>query len=325
LKSTSLVRFIEPMECLLVSKLPQSSGWTWEIKLDGYRALAVKNGTKLTLFSRRKNSLNIKFPSIAAALPDLPAGTVLDGEVVALDDNGRPIFNLLQKFRSASSRIQYHVFDLPYLDGKDLTKYPLKKRRKLLQELQIENDRIKVVKHADVDPATVLAVAKKEKLEGIIGKRVESHYQIGQRTGDWIKLRINLGQEFVIGGYTPSPLGVDAILIGYYEKKKLIYVARVRNGFVPASRKSMFEIVKNLHGEKCSFANLPEHHRTQWGEGLTAEKMKECIWIKPKLVAQIEFLEWTTSNHLRHATFMGLRNDKVASKVFKEDPSESLD
>jgi ATP-dependent DNA ligase len=133
-----------------------------------------------------------------------------------------------------------------------------------------------------------------------------------------VKHRVNLGQEFVIGGYTPGAHGIDAIIIGYYRGRDLIYVARTRNGFVPASRRNVFELLRGLHIEECPFTNLPETRKARWGEAMTAEKMKESVWVRPELVAQINFLEWTDSDHLRHSKFMGLREDKHARRIRKE-------
>jgi ATP-dependent DNA ligase len=133
-------------------------------------------------------------------------------------------------------------------------------------------------------------------------------------------MRINRGQEFVIGGYTPSPKNFDALIFGYYEGDRLIYVARTRNGFTPALRDELFKSFRGLRIDKCPFANLPEPKSGRWGVGLTAEKMKECRWLKPMLVGQFEFVEWTPDNHLRHSRFMGLREDKKATNVERESP-----
>jgi ATP-dependent DNA ligase len=127
----------------------------------------------------------------------------------------------------------------------------------------------------------------------------------------------------VIGGYTPGPHGLDAIIVGYYRGDDLIYVARTRNGFVPASRRSVFEKLRPLITPECPFVNLPETHKARWGEALSAEKMKKCVWVRPELVAQIEFLEWTESDHLRHSRFVGLRDDKDPRSVVKEYSGES--
>jgi bifunctional non-homologous end joining protein LigD len=134
-------------------------------------------------------------------------------------------------------------------------------------------------------------------LEGIVAKRADSSYQPGRRTGVWSKYRFNRSQEFVIGGYVPSHLGIDSLVIGVYRGKNLYYAARVRAGFNPATRWQVFEAIQYLISTKCPFVNLPEKEPGRWGEGLTAEKMKECVWLKPEAVAEIEFLEWTGADH----------------------------
>jgi len=253
------------------------------------------------------------------SLANLPAGTVVDGEVVAIDESGRPNFNLLQNFRSAASRIQYHIFDVLCYQGRDLTRLPLVERRALLKSIvSIQNPRIKIADYVEATPTDLLSAVRKQGLEGIIGKRKDSLYEPGKRSGAWIKYRINRGQELVIGGYVPGPHGLDSIIVGYYKGDDLVYVARVRNGFVPASRRQIYEKLRSLETPACPFVNLPETHRSRWGEGLTAEDMKKCVWVRPKLVAQIEFLEWTESDHLRHSKFVGLREDKDPRRVVKE-------
>src|SRR6266513_3128944 len=175
--------FVEPMECLSVSKLPEGLEWLWEIKLDGYRALAVKSGTGVTLFSRRRKSLNRQFPYIVEALADLPAGTVVDGEVVAIDESGRPDFNLLQKVRTEASRIQYYIFDLLCWKDRDLTRLPLIERRMLLNALLVVNDkRIRIADYVEAAPRDLLAAVREQGLEGIVGKQKDSHYQPGKRS-----------------------------------------------------------------------------------------------------------------------------------------------
>src|SRR5258706_15844910 len=164
----------------------------------------------------------------------------------------------------------------------------------------------------------MLAAVRRQQLEGVIGKRKDSLYEAGKRSGAWVKMRINKGQEVVIGGFMPGPQGVDSIIVGYYRGKDLYYVARVRNGFVPATRRMVHEKLKPLVTDKCPFVNLPETGRARWGEILDAEKMKKCVWVHPKLVAVIEFLEWTESDRLRHSKFVALRDDKNPREVVKE-------
>src|SRR4029077_341012 len=175
LKLTSLppkpAVFIEPMECLAVSKLPDSANLVWEIKIDGYRAIAVKNGDRVNLYSRTRNSFNSKFNYVVDALNDMPEGTVLDGELVAIDDDGRPNFNLLQNFRAGASHIQYYVFDLLCLNNRDTKKLPLIERRRLLKSLSFKDQRIKILDYVEAEPSELLQVVREQKLEGIVGKR----------------------------------------------------------------------------------------------------------------------------------------------------------
>src|SRR5438309_3342828 len=235
------------MECLSVSKLPEAATWIWEIKIDGYRALAVKSSTGLTLFSRRRKSLNRQFPYIVEALADLPGGTVVDGEIVAIDESGRPNFNLLQNFRAEASRIQYYVFDLLCWKDRDLTRVPLVERRALLKSLVVIPDkRIRIADYFEAAPKDLLSAVREQRLEGMIGKRKDSHYQPGKRSGAWIKHRVNRGQEFVIGGYFPGPHGLDSIIVGYYKGNDLIYVVRARNGIAPATRRRTVEKLRSL-------------------------------------------------------------------------------
>ncbi len=315
--------FIEPMECLSVSRLPEGAPWIWEIKLDGYRALAVKSPTGVTLFSRNRKSLNRQFPYIVEALAHLPEGTVVDGEVVAIDDNGRPDFNLLQNSRAEASRIHYYVFDLLCWNDRDLTRVPLVERRGLLKALVgVRDERIRIADYVEAAPNALLAAVREQGLEGIIGKQKDSHYQPGKRSGAWVKYRVNRGQEFVIGGDFPGPHGFDSLIVGYYDGDKLMYVARTRNGFVPASRRQVFSKLKHLATPNCPFVNLPETRRSRFGEELNAEKMRKAVWLKPEAVAQIEFLEWTEGDRLRHSKFVGLRKDKNPRSVVKEQAGE---
>jgi len=307
------------MECLAVSKLPDGPQWVYEIKLDGYRAEAIRTVEGVAFYSRNGKSLNRKFPYIVEALSDLPADTVVDGELVALDDSGRPEFNRLQNYSGAAEHIRYFVFDVIVLKARDLTRLQFSERRKLLASLPFTNQRIAISKYLSVSAETMLAAVKAQGLEGVVAKRLDSLYESGKRTGAWVKFRVNAGQEFVIGGYTPGPNGIDAIIVGYYRGHDLIYVARTRNGFVPASRRSVFQRLRDLRIEDCPFANLPETRKARWGEAMTAEKMKECVWVRPALVAQIEFLEWTDADHLRHSKFVGLREDKDPRQVVKEN------
>jgi ATP-dependent DNA ligase len=248
-----------------------------------------------------------QYPYILEALSDLPENTVVDGEIVALDKAGRPNFNLLQHSRSLASRICYFVFDLLVYENRDLTRLRFAQRREIMNSvLKFSSPRIRFSQYFETSAQEMVRATSQQSLEGVIAKRKDNRYEAGKRSGSWAKYRLNRGQELVIGGYVPGSHGMDSIIVGYYRANELVYVARVRNGFVPATRRQVFDKLQSLVTPNCPFVNLPEISRSRWGEGLTAEDMKKCVWVRPELVAQTEFLEWTESDHLRHSKFAGL-------------------
>ena len=199
---------------------------------------------------------------------------------------------------------------------------PLSERRTFLQQFVTPSSRIRISEQFQVSAAEMLAAVRQQKLEGVVAKLKDSVYQPGKRTGAWIKYRVNRGQELVTGGYMPGPHGFDSLIVGYYRDDDLVHVARVRNGFVPASRRQVFEKIRGLVSSEMPFVNLPDEKESRWGDSLTAEKMKQCIWLRPKIVAHVEFLEWTGGDRLRHSKFVGLRDDKDPRMVVKEVAGE---
>ncbi len=195
---------------------------------------------------------------------------------------------------------------------------PLIERRKLLKSITLRSERIRLSEQFDISAADMVSAVRQQGLEGVVSKQKTSVYDQGKRTGSWSKMRINKGQEFVIGGFIPGPHGVGSIIVGYYRGKDLVYVARVRNGFVPATRRMVYEKLKPLITDKRPFVNLPETGRARWGEILDEEKMKKCVWVRPKLVAVVEFLDWTEADRRRHSKFVALRVDKKPREVIKE-------
>ncbi|MGA2580193.1 MAG: non-homologous end-joining DNA ligase [Bryobacteraceae bacterium] len=313
-------RFIEPMLLLRTEKLPEGPDWFHELKFDGYRALAIKAGGKVHLRSRNDNDFNGRYPSIVKALGVMPEDTVIDGEVVALDPDGKPSFNLLQNYGFAVAPLHFFIFDLLVLKGRDVMQEPLTERRELLEKHVFPKmeEPIRYSPLLEASLKDLIQSVKAQGLEGLVAKRRASKYEPGLRSGAWQKMRVNARQELVIGGYTASPKNFDALVIGYYQDGKLMYAARTRNGFTPASRVELFKKIKPLEIADCPFANLPEKKAGRWGAGLTATKMAECRWLKPVLVAQFEFVEWTEDVHLRHSRFMALRDDKKAKDVRRE-------
>jgi bifunctional non-homologous end joining protein LigD len=311
------VEFIQPMLAETASELPKASDeWVYEIKLDGYRCLAGRDSRDAKLWSRRGNLFTRDFPGIARACASLPDDTLIDGEIVAFDAQGQVSFNLLQHRRSRASAIRLYAFDLLIYRGHSTVGMELLERRKLLsQALRPLSDSIQLSESFEADPAELLRAAKKLGLEGIVAKRKRSLYEPGKRSRAWLKYKVNKGQELVIGGYTRgNPF--DAVVVGYYQDEKLLYAGKVRNGFVPRVRRELASRLKPLEIDLCPFANLPEKKRTQWA--LTSEEMKKCVWLRPELVAQIEFTEWTPDGHLRQATFAGLREDKGVKDIVRE-------
>lgn len=312
--------FVPPMLARPANELPSGAGWTYELKLDGYRALVLKTRTVVTLFSRRGNNLSNTYPTITRAFSFLPDDTMVDGELVVLDEEGRPTFSALHKSRFTPDALHFYVFDLLAYQRRDVRKLPLMQRRELLEQYVLKGmrDPIRLSVVFNASPQRLIAAAKKSGLEGVVGKRADSRYESGERSGAWVKYKTNKGQELVIGGYKPGTTGFDYLLVGYYEGKHLIFIAKIRNGFTPSLRLEVAKTFPRLRTSVCPFANLPEPASARRGEAITAEVMKKIQWLRPKLVAQIEFTEWTNGNHLRHSKFVGLRNDKIPREVGKE-------
>jgi ATP-dependent DNA ligase len=211
--------------------------------VDGNRAIAFKSGKRLHPRSRNDNDFSVRYPAVLDGLAKLPDDTVIDGEIIALDDEGRPSFNRLQNYGSAPGAVLYFVFDVMVLAGRDVMREPLRVRRELL-ETKILTKLAEPVRYAaplDAPLPMLIASVKANKLEGLVAKRLDSRYEPGMRSGAWLKMRLNQGQEFVIGGYTVGTKNFDALILGYYEGDRLMYVARTRNGFTPTMRQQLFK------------------------------------------------------------------------------------
>jgi bifunctional non-homologous end joining protein LigD len=313
--------FVEPMLLVRVETLPDDAArWEYQLKFDGYRAIAFKTGGKVFLRSRNDNDFNRRYPTVMPGLANLPNETVIDGEVVALDEEGRPSFNALQNYNGSGTPIFYYVFDVIVLGGRDVKGQPLEDRRELLEQKVLPKlaEPVRYTGTLEANLRDLIHSVKAQGLEGLVAKRRGSRYEPGLRSGAWLKMRTDRSQEFVIGGYTIGTKTFDALVLGCYEGNRLIYVARTRNGFTPGIREQVFKKFRGLEIAECPFANLPEARSGRWGQGLTKAKMADCRWLKPVLVGQFEFLEWTEDNHLRHSRFVGLRDDKPARAVTRE-------
>jgi DNA ligase D-like protein (predicted ligase) len=290
-----------------------------DFRFDGYRCIVVKVGQEVTLFSRHKKVLNKRFPGVVDTFASLDGDFVLDGELVALDSQGKPSFQLLQGAFSQSLRIYFCAFDFLNRDGELLVNLPLSRRRELLESLlTAPKDPLRLSPLLQGQSGEILEAVRGLGLEGVVAKRIDSAYESGERSGAWIKHRTNMEQEFVIGGYIPGSRGFDVLLVGIYENNELVFVAKVKNGFVPRNRDEVFSALQKLRVVQCPFKNLPEMNASRWGESLTAEKMNQCRWVKPKLICQVALVEWTDAGHLRHCTFVGIRRDKKPAEVVRE-------
>ena len=307
------------MAAEIVDRLPEGDEWIYEVKFDGYRAEVIKNGDTLQLRSRNDKDLTATYPGVRDAGLRLRArSAVVDGEVVAIDANGHPSFQALQhRGAHPGHTVVFFAFDLLHLDGEDLVGRPLNERRALLDRV-VGASGILLSEPLRGSAQHVIDAVRSLGLEGVIAKKWSSRYVAGQRSSAWVKLKLDKQQEFVVGGYRPGPNGVDALLAGYYEGRELRFAGKVRAGFTPHVRRDVAAALRPLETERCPFVDLPSSKTSHWGGGVTAEQMQEMRWVKPTLVAQIRFVEWTADGHLRHAAFLGLRTDKAARGVRRE-------
>jgi DNA ligase D-like protein (predicted ligase) len=313
------VRLLEPMMAVPSSTLPEGRPWTYEVKWDGYRALAyIRNGT-ITLRSRNLKDFTAAYPEVVKTLQTITAGAaILDGEIVALDEDGRPSFQALQHRTVRPHAVAYYVFDILHLDGRDVLRESLEMRRDLLTST-VKGSRVLLSTELPGSPAEIVAAVKRLGLEGVVAKRRKSIYEPGRRSHAWIKVRFSLRQEFVIGGYVPDGKTFDSVLVGYYDTTRgLLCAGKVRAGFTPALRRAVSVELERHRTRRCPFTNLPNSRKSHWGEGITAEEMAMLFWVKPVIVAEVAFTEWTSDGSLRHAAFVALREDKPASDVRRD-------
>ena len=322
--------FVPPMKPKLVTHVPTHGEWALELKFDGYRVIAVKDGGEVQLYSRNEKPL--RFPEISKAIAALPCrSAVLDGEIVALDETGRPSFQLLQaremgdSAAGEASLICAYFFDLIHLDGKDLGSLPLAERKNQLAALlNGVGDPLRFSTNLPGDASAVMAQVKARGLEGIVAKLSDSRYEPGLRTGSWLKLKFSNDQEFVIGGYT-EPQGsrshFGSVLVGYFENEKLRFAGKVGTGFSERLLQALFRRFQNLRIPGCSFVDLPSKSAGRWNQGITPTQMKRCTWLRPELVCQVKFTEWTRDGKLRQPVFLGIREDRPAAEVVREQPA----
>jgi len=315
---------LSPQLATLSKTLPEGGDWLYEIKFDGYRILARIDRGKVRLVTRGGHDWTSKMAPLARALCGLGVRSAwLDGEIVVLDESGVPHFNALQNaFDSARTNgIRYFLFDVPYLDGYDLRALPLRERRARLEELLESNasEEVRFSAALSGDARSILRSACELKLEGILAKRADAPY-VSARTTTWLKLKCAQQQEFVIGGYTDrsgSSSEVGSLLLGVYRADgQLVFAGAVGTGWNAKTGAELKTRLGELEVSRSPFAADGPVQSGRWSRGSRGAKH----WVKPQLVAQVSFTEWTSDGSIRHASFQGLRADKPAKAVVRETP-----
>lgn len=303
-------RWVDPMKATLTKSYFSDPEWIYEPKLDGIRMLAFKRGGEIRLLSRNKLDLSDDYPAVADALARQEGDFILDGEVAAVQD-GRTSFSLLQQARRGGVPIRYFVFDILFSDGADLRRLPLVERKTRLGKTIRWKPPLERVDHVEEEGEALYRAACEQGLEGVIAKRADSPY-VGSRSKDWLKFKCSNEQEFVIGGFTDpqgARTGFGALLVGYYEDGELHYAGKVGTGY---SEQTLTEIRARLDRLEVDVPTFAER-------GI---RRKDVHWVRPRLVAQVGFAEWTHDGRLRHPRFLGLRNDKKAGEVVRERARE---
>ncbi|WP_428306175.1 DNA ligase D [Lacipirellula sp.] len=315
-QARQLPRHFSPQLATLVKQAPEGEEWLHELKFDGYRILARLAAGKVQLFTRNGHDWTHRFPSLAAAVAGLPIGSgIIDGELVTLDDKGVSDFQKLQNQlrHGDDSGLAYYAFDLPFAEGYDLTNATLLDRKKLLQKVITPTAEgiIRFSEHIDGNGDEVWQQACSGGLEGIISKQAKGRYVSGRGSG-WMKVKCAQRQEFVIGGFTQaegSRKGFGALLLGYYQRDRLLYAGRVGTGFTQQSLRDIHGALAKRTRKTAPFAVPP-----------TGAEARDVTWVTPELVAEVQFTEWTDDGHLRHPSFQGLREDKPPTSIKREKP-----
>jgi bifunctional non-homologous end joining protein LigD len=309
-------RRYKSMLATLAKQLPRGDGWLYEVKWDGYRAIAYVRGGEVEFVSRNDNDLTPRFPTVKRALeravrtPDC----VLDGEICALDDGGRATFSAMQQGKPDTHYV-YVVFDVLEVDGEPIIELPLVERRERLAQLLDARKADIQISEAFEDGERLLEAAKQQRYEGVLAKKADSRYEPGRRTSQWLKIKTHSRQEFVIAGYTTGQgrrAGrFGSLVLGTYEGGELRYVGNVGTGFTDGEIDKLLKLLKPLERADSPFAEVPKMPKVRKGD---------VAWVEPRLVAEVEFVEWTHDGHLRAPSYQGLREDKAPEQVHREEP-----
>ncbi|MDM1292721.1 DNA ligase D [Sphingobacterium sp. N143] len=319
---------IQPMLATLVDQPFNNEDWCYEVKWDGYRAVAFMNKGVVEIKSRNDKSFNEKFYPIYTELKAMGINAVIDGEIVVLGKNGVANFGALQNWRSeADGDLVYYIFDLLWYEGKDLKSLPLMDRKAILKAVLPQHNQLLFSEHFEKSGIEFLDEARKLGVEGIMAKRKDSVYHVDSRSRDWLKIKANKRQEVVIGGYTrndDSTRLFSSLLVGVYEDKKLVYTGKVGTGFNAKLQKEMIAMFKPLVTDKSPFADEPDVNKPS--RFRPDPPHASVTWLRPTLVCEVSFTEITADGIMRHPSFDGLREDKSAKKVIfeQEEPVQRI-
>lgn len=319
-KKAAMPKNISPMLATLVDKPFDEVGWQYEVKWDGYRAMAFINNGKVDLLSRNNKSFNEKFYPVHDALNGWEHNAVLDGEIAVLNDKGLSAFGALQNWRSeADGELVYYVFDILWLNGVDLKGLSLEDRRQILKTYLPAGEAIRFSENFDTSATEFLATAAKMNMEGIIAKKADSVYEPGARSRTWLKIKVHKRHEVVIGGFTQnegSAKTFSSLLVGLYANKKLQYIGKIGTGFSDKQQKEMMKEMKPLITKKVPFTETPDVDKPS---RFRPNPPKASVtWLQPKLVCEVSYAEITSDGVMRHPSFEGMREDKNAADVTRE-------
>ncbi len=302
---------VKPMLCTLIDDPFSKEGWLFEIKWDGYRAIASKDGGDTELYSRANNDFKEHYPAIAEALRSLKHNVILDGEIMVMDKNGVPHFEALQNWRrDPRGNLYYYAFDILWCDGHDLRDMPLIDRKKILREVLHDTDVIRYSDHIETEGTRLFEEMRKKGLEGIVAKRADSPYRENNRGEAWLKIKTHLRQEVVIGGFTEPRKGrkyLGALIVGVYESDQLVYTGHSGGGIPDNQRKVLREKLEKIERKTSPFTTEPKPNAP-------------VHWVRPEFVVEMSFSEWTNDGRMRHPVFEGMRTDKKPAQVHREKP-----
>ena len=320
IKKVKMPRLIKPMLATLVDKPFDKKGWLYEIKWDGYRALAYLDDGNVEIKSRNNKSFNEKFYPLYNALKKWNVNAIVDGEIIVANKEGIPDFSALQSWRSeADGELLFYIFDLLWLNGKDLTQISISKRKESLIKIMPGINNIRISESFEAGASDFFEVAKKLHLEGIIVKKADSKYYPGERTKDWLKIKTGNSQEVVIGGLTHnegSKKAFSSLLVGLPENGMLHYTGKIGTGFSNELQKEMMQQFEPLIRKKCPFLKVPDINKPS--RFRPNPPKATATWLEPKLICEVFYREMTSDGVMRHPSFKGMRDDKSAGEVVKE-------